>query len=133
MLRSMGEGTGKVRVAVVDDDESLCRSMARLLRASGMDLVCYRSAEDFLGDRNRSRFDCLIFDIQLGGISGVELHERLAAGGSTTPVIFLTAHDEAEWRARAQRIDCAAFLGKSDPADALFAAINQAIRSNSAG
>ena len=129
----MGEATGKISVAVVDDDASLCRSLARLLRASGIDSVCYCSAEDLLGDRNRSHFDCLIFDIQLGGMSGIELHERLAAGSSITPVIFLTAHDEPEWRERAQRIGCAAFLGKSDPADALFAAINQAIRCSSPG
>jgi len=114
-------------VAVVDEDESLCRSVSRLLRAAGIDSATYLSAEDYLRDPDRLRFDCLILDIQLGGMSGLELQERLAEGGSTMPVIFLTAHDEPALRERARRIGCAAFLGKSDPADALFAAVDRAI------
>jgi len=115
-------------VAVVDDDESLCRSLARLLRAAGIDSVAYASAEGFLGDASRRRFDCLVLDIQLGGMSGVELAEKLADAGSTTPVVFVTAHDEPETRARALRTGCAAYLRKSDPGEALLEALRRAIQ-----
>jgi FixJ family two-component response regulator len=123
----MGNRQRPPYVGVVDDDESVCCALARLFRVSGMHAVTYLSGEEFLRDPNRLRFDCLILDIQLGGMSGLELQERLAEGGSTMPVIFLTAHDEPALRERAQRMGCAAFLGKSDAADALFAAVDRAI------
>jgi len=59
--------TTPIYVAVVDDDESLCRSISRLLRASDIQAVTYSSAEAFLADTNHPRFDCLVLDIQLGG------------------------------------------------------------------
>ena len=119
-----------VYVAVVDDDESLCRSMSRLLRAAGIQPICYLSAEDFLADTKRPQFDCLLLDIQLGGMSGIELNQQLAAAGSTTPVIFLTAHDEPEVRAQALRSPCAAYLRKTEPAEAVLAAIRKVIHTN---
>ena len=114
-------------VAVVDDDESLCRSMSRLLRAAGIQSVCYLSAEDFLADAKRPQFDCLVLDIHLGGLSGIELNEQLAAAGSTTPVIFLTAHDEEAVRERALRTRHVAYLRKTDPAETVLGAIRAAI------
>ena len=114
-------------VAVVDDDESLCRSLARLLRASGIQAVTYLSAEAFLDDSQRHQFDCLVLDVQLGGMSGIELNQRLAASDSTTPVIFLTAYDEPDMRGPALRTPCVAYLRKTDPAAAVLAAIRQAV------
>jgi len=116
-------------VAVIDDDESLCRSLGRLLRASGIQPVSYLSAEDFLADRKRPQFDCLVLDIQLGGMTGIELNQQLAASGSTNPVIFLTAHDEPNVRAQALRTPCAAYLRKTEPAETVLAAIRKAIQS----
>ena len=113
-------------VALVDDDDGVCRSLSRLLRASQILSVPYRSAEDFLDDGDRSRFDCLVLDFQLDGMSGLDLMEELKSGGSTTPVIFLTAHDEPEIRDLAQRLGCADFLLKSCPGEALLAAIRRA-------
>ena len=121
----MGDSSN-MYVAVVDDDESLCRSLARLLRASGIQSFTYLSAEAFLDDTQRREFDCLVLDVQLGGISGIELTERLAASGSTTPVIFLTAHDEPDVREPALRTPCVAYLRKTDPAEVVLAAIRQA-------
>jgi CheY-like chemotaxis protein len=114
-------------VAVVDDDESLCRSLARLLRASGIRAVTYLSAEAFLDDTRRREFDCLVLDIQLGGISGIELNQRLAASDSTTPVIFLTAYDEPDVLELALRTPCAAYLRKTEPAEVVLGAIRQAV------
>ena len=117
-------------VAVIDDDESLCRSVGRLLRAAGIEAVMYDSAEAFLEDTKKPQFDCLLLDIQLGGMSGIELNQELAASGSTTPVIFITAHDEPEVRVKALQTPCVAYLRKTEPAEAVLAAIRKAIRPN---
>ena len=116
-------------VAVVDDDESLCRSLSRLLRAAGIQSITYPSAEAFLSDSKRPQFDCLVLDIQLSGMSGIELKQRLTASGSTIPVIFNTAHDEPEIREQALRTGCAAYLRKTEAGETVLAAISQAIRS----
>jgi FixJ family two-component response regulator len=113
-------------VAVVDDDESLCRSLGRLLRAEGMQPVTYLSAEAFLADTKQPRFDCLVFDIQLGGMSGIELHRQLNSSGSKTPVIYLTAHDEPATREEAQAAGCAAYFRKTAPGKAVLEAIRRA-------
>ena len=115
-----------IYVAVVDDDESLCRSLGRFLRAAQIQPIIYASAEAFLADMKHPKFDCLLFDIQLGGMSGLELNEKLAAAGSTTPVVFITAHDEPELRQQAQSAGCVAYLKKTDSAETLLAAIHRA-------
>ena len=85
-----------VYVAIVDDDENVGRSLGRLLRAVGMQPITYQSAEAFLADQRRPRFDCLLLDIHLGGMSGIELGQRLVAEGGHAPFIFITAHDESD-------------------------------------
>ena len=119
--------SSKSYIAIVEDDESLCRSLARLLRASGYQPVTYHSAEVFLGDAKRPVFDCLIVDIQLGGMSGPELGERLARDGSSIPLIFLTAHEN--WEALKQSISTphVALLHKSDPGETVINAIESSI------
>ncbi len=118
--------TRQTYVAVVDDDESLCRSLGRLLRAAGIQPVTYPSAEAFLADTKRPRFDCLVFDIQLGGMSGIELHRQLNLSGSTIPVIYITAHDEPAIREEAQVAGSAAYFRKTDPGADILAAIRRA-------
>jgi FixJ family two-component response regulator len=76
-----------------DDDPGVCRAVGRLLLAAGIQSVSYGSAEAFLSDRNHPRFDCLVLDVELRGMSGIKLNKPLAASGSTTPVVFNTAHD----------------------------------------
>ena len=95
-MPSRSVGPGMIYVAVVDDDESTCRSFGRLLRAAGFQPISYPSAEAFLDDNRRPRFDCLVLDIQLEGISGLKLSQALAAVNDTTPVVFVTAHDDPE-------------------------------------
>jgi FixJ family two-component response regulator len=113
-------------VAVVDDDESACRALSRLLRAEGIQPVSYSSAEAFLADSKRPLFDCLVFDVQLGGMSGIELHRQLQASGSSIPVIYITAHDEPETRALALAADCAAYFCKTAPGQDVLQAIRRA-------
>ena len=115
-----------ISIAIVDDDESLCRSLTRLLSAVGMQTVAYPSAEAFLTDRQRPAFDCLVLDVQLGGISGIELQRQLVASGARTPVIFITAHDEPEVREQALAGGCAGYLLKTAPGTEVIEAIRRA-------
>jgi FixJ family two-component response regulator len=115
-----------IYVAVVDDDENVCRSMGRLLRAAGINAVTYRSAEAFLTDAKHPRFDCLVLDIQLEGMSGLELSRRLAAVQDFTPIIFITAHDDPAVRAQAVAGGCAGYFRKNDPGQSVIEAIRQA-------
>jgi FixJ family two-component response regulator len=109
-------------VAVVDDDQDLCRSLSRLLRAAGMQPISYASAEAFLADTKHPQFDCLVLDIQLGGMSGIDLALRLTAEGGHAPFICITAHDDPGARADAEAAGCAAYFRKTDPgADVLDA------------
>jgi FixJ family two-component response regulator len=117
----------KVCVAVIDDDESLCRSMVRLLQATALSAITYSSAEAFLADPERPHIDCLLLDIQLGGMSGIELRDRLAVTGSATPVIFLTAYDDPEVREQATAGACAGYFRKMDSGGAIVEAIRDAV------
>ena len=113
MVLPMSRAT-PIYVAVVDDDESLCRSLSRLLRASDIQAVTYSSAEAFLADTKHPRFDCLVLDIQLGGMSGIELAQQLADVADPTPIIFITAHDDEEAWEQAMAACCAAYFRKTD-------------------
>jgi FixJ family two-component response regulator len=116
-----------IYIAVIDDDESICRSMSRLLRAAHLQPITYLSAEAFLADMSRPKFECLLLDIQLKGISGLELYQRLSAVKDATPVIFITAHDNPQVRAEAEASDCAGYFRKTDSGADVLAAIRRTI------
>lgn len=102
--------------------------MDRLLRAAGFQPFIYLSAEAFLQDHERQCPDCILLDIQLGGMSGFELEDRLASSGSTIPVIFITAHDDPETREQARQTGCIAYLRKNDPGEMVLEAIRRAVK-----
>jgi len=112
-------------VAVIDDDEAICRSFGRLLRAAGLQPITYNSAESFLSDRRRPQFGCLLLDIQLDGMSGLELAERLARVEERTPIIFITAHDDPGVRSAAEALGCVAYFRKTDPGNEVLEAIRR--------
>jgi FixJ family two-component response regulator len=114
-----------IYVAVVDDDESVCRSFGRLLRAAGLQPITYASAESFLADTKRPKFGCLVLDIQLGAMSGIELAQRLIAEGGHAPIIFITAHDDPKARAEAEATGCAAYFRKTDSGADVLEAIRR--------
>src|SRR4051812_48021307 len=107
----MGQATS---VAIIDDDVSLCRSLGRLLKLAGFECCSFPSAEEFLADSQRARFTCALVDVQLGGMSGLEMQRALKAQGDRTPLIFVTAHDEPSTRAEALQGGAAGFWSKSD-------------------
>lgn len=125
--------TPDIHIAVVDDDESLCRSMSRLLRAASFWPVVYGSAEAFLADSVHEHFDCIVLDIQLDGMSGLELHEKLVTAGVSTPVIFITAHDAPEVRTQAENAGCAGYFRKTESGSSVLAAIRKAVGTSDAG
>jgi len=112
-------------VAVVDDDESICRSFARLLRGAGIQPITYSSGEAFLADKKHPQFDCLVLDVQLGGISGLELARQLTAAGGRTPFIFITAHDDDDARTEAKALGCATYFLKTAPGTDVLEAIRR--------
>jgi FixJ family two-component response regulator len=128
----MSGGTNSY-VAIVDDDESVCRSFARLLRTSGYQPVTYSSVEAFLSDSRRPKFNCLVLDVQLPGISGLELSRRLSAVNDTTPVIFITAQDEPEQRAAAEASGCAGYFRKTDPGSEILNLIRHTLQAAEPG
>jgi FixJ family two-component response regulator len=81
-------------IAVVDDDASVRKSLGRLLRGAGFGVEAFASAEDYLAREGTCPPDCLVLDISLGGMSGLDLRDSLARSGSTVPIVFITAHDD---------------------------------------
>jgi len=101
--------------------------MSRWLRAAHFQPVTYPSAEDFLTDTNRPKFACLVLDIQLKGMSGLDLSKRLRAVQDSTPIIFITAQDSSEIRAQIEESDGAVFFRKTDSGVDILAAIQKII------
>jgi FixJ family two-component response regulator len=120
-------------VALVDDDASVLKSLERLLKASGFDTETFPSAEAYLARTSGLEAACLVLDIHLGGMSGIELRRRLCAAGLTVPVIFMTAFDDDATQQAALAAGGIACLRKPFPARSLIGAINEAIPSSCSG
>jgi len=101
--------------------------MSRLLRAANFQPITYPSAEAFLEDTKRPNFDCLLLDIQLKGMSGLDLRQRLSAVKDATPVFFITAHNDPEVRAQAEASDCAGYFRKTDSGADILDAIRRTV------
>jgi FixJ family two-component response regulator len=99
-------------VVLIDDDAGERKALSRVLRAGGFAAAPYASAEEFLASPPVERPVCLLLDIQLEGMSGLDLQDQLNAEGSTVPVIVITASDDAGARRRAEVSGCIAFLRK---------------------
>ena len=112
--------SANIYVAIVDDDDGLRRSFSRLLRVAGFQPITYPSAEALLEDDKHPRFDCLVLDIQLTGMSGLELAQRLVAVRDHTPIIFITAHDDPETCRQAEIAGCAGYFRKTDPGQVII-------------
>ncbi|WP_009958051.1 response regulator transcription factor [Verrucomicrobium spinosum] len=116
-----------IHIAVVDDDESLCRSMSRLLRASHLHSSLFSSAEAFLAWEGPQGFDCIVLDVQLDGMSGLELCRRLSGDGDSVPVIIITALDDPDVKQQAARAGCFQCFSKTDPGHDVVTAILRAV------
>jgi len=114
-------------VAIIEDDASIGRALVRLLRSVGWKAVVFASAEAFLHAGRQEPIVCLVLDIRLPGMSGVELLEHCAAAGPSLPVICMTAHDDVQVRRRAAQAGVVAFLPKPVDEQDLLQAIQRAL------
>ena len=114
-------------LSVVDDDESVRESLPDLLREFGFAARAFSSAEDFLSSGSIDETSCLIFDISMPGISGLELHEELKRRGQEIPVIFITGQRDEAIRDRVLEQGAAGFLLKPFSDESLLAAIKTAL------
>jgi FixJ family two-component response regulator len=114
-------------VSIVDDDASLRRSVRNLLSSVGFRVQAFASAEEFLASPERVNTGCLVLDLRMAGMNGLDLLKHLGATGSRIPVVILTAHGDDETRQRALRAGAVAFLGKPFRGDALLDAVRSAL------
>jgi FixJ family two-component response regulator len=114
-------------VIVVDDDTGFLKGVARLLAYNGIETRTFASAEALIESGSAPTATCLLLDIRLGGISGIELQHRLAASGSKCPVIFMTANDDEATRNAAVDAGCIAYLRKPFASQVLLDAIGKAV------
>lgn len=114
-------------IAIVDDDPSVRIATASLLRSFGLETTTFSSAEAFLAFIETQPIGCLVSDIQMDGISGMELSQILHDRGDTTPVILMTAYPDQRIRDRAMEAGAVAFLGKPFEGKDLIACIEQAL------
>jgi len=118
---------GERVVSIVDDDPSLRRSVRNLLRSVGYRIEVFESAEAFLQSENRLNTGCLLLDVRLAGMSGLELLAHLVATASRIQVVMLTAHGDEETRQRCLRMGAIAFLTKPFRPEALYEAVKRAM------
>jgi FixJ family two-component response regulator len=115
-------------ICVVDDDESVREAVCALLKSAGYAARTFESAELFLESAPMQTFGCLITDLSMPGVDGLELQRRLSREDGTLPIIFISAHDDASKRRRAMSAGAAGFFRKPFAGDALLAAIEAVIR-----
>ena len=99
-------------IAIVDDDQSVQSALQDLIESEGLSTVCFGSAEEFLDSGAQNEAGCLIADIRMPGMSGIELQAKLKADRCRVPIIFITAHGDAKMRIQAMRDGAVEFLTK---------------------
>jgi FixJ family two-component response regulator len=116
-------------VAIVDDDDSMRSALQGLLKAIGLPAQAFASAEEFLNSGQQHQTACLIADIRMPGMSGLELQARLNAEHCRIPTIFITAHGDTKMRMQALRAGAVEFLAKPFEDEALLESVRAALES----
>ncbi|HEY6488749.1 MAG: response regulator [Terracidiphilus sp.] len=122
-----------VVIAIVDDDEPLREALGSVLKAAGFVSAEFASAEEFLESTEREKVRCLILDVRLPGMSGIELQRCLQDARSLIPIIFVTAHGDASLRNVLMSAGASGFLNKPVRRDALLREIDAALHKTIAG
>ena len=123
----MPRGQTSRLIAIIDDDELICDSLQDLLESAGLVARCFGSAEEFLESGLHREATCLITDILMPKMSGLELQARLNAEERDLPIIFITAHGDASMRIRAMRQGAVEFLTKPFDHQLLLKTVRAAI------
>ena len=114
-------------ITVVDDDPSVRKALSRLIKAAGYDAETYESAEDFLDSSALDSSDCLILDVQLPGMSGLQLQAELSRSRHRCPIVFISAFSDENARIEAVRNGAIEFLPKPLDSDRLLNIIDQVV------
>ena len=115
-------------VAIVDDEEGIRKALGRLLRAAGLEAHGYANGQEFLTAAAERRPDCVVLDLHMPGISGLQVLRKLKATGLLLPIVVITAHDEAETREQCLSTGARAYLRKPLEDRVLLNAISVALR-----
>jgi FixJ family two-component response regulator len=121
----------QIIIAIVDDDESVCHAIKGLVRSLGMEADTFASGQEFIDcieAMPSRRFNCVILDVQMPGLNGLDVQERLKRLRNRFPIIFLTAHDEVSVRERALAAGAVAFLRKPFAAELLIKTLRAAVK-----
>jgi FixJ family two-component response regulator len=118
-------------IAIVDDDEPLREALGSLIKAAGFSVRTFASAEEFVAREDSDRTACLVLDVRLPGMSGIELQKRLIETNSRLPIVFITGHGDASLRDSLMRAGAAGFLYKPVRSDALLKEICKALGADS--
>jgi len=116
-------------ISVIDGNEAICAAVENLVRSLGFDVRTFSSAGEFLLSPHRRDTVCVISDVQMPDMSGIELQQYLAAEGDTTPIMFITAFANERIRTQAMQAGAVSFLFKPFTATALFDGLQQALGS----
>jgi FixJ family two-component response regulator len=114
-------------ISIVDDDDAVRESVRGLLRSIRFGVEAFASGEEFLASNRARETDCLILDVRMPGMSGLELQSRLVASHRAIPVVFITAHGDDELRSRALKGGAVDFLLKPFSEEALLNAVRTAL------
>jgi len=114
-------------ISIVDDDQSVREATTSLLKSNGFRVEVFSSAEDFLASRYLGETKCLILDVQMPGMSGLELQRRLTSANRDIPIVFISAHENQEVRKQAIRTGAIDFLPKPFSEAALLGALRVAL------
>ena len=115
-------------ISIVDDDEAVRNATKTLIRALGYRAVTFASAEEFLSSTCLHETSCLISDVQMPGLTGIELQDRLAASGHRIPIIFVTAFPDDRTRDRAMRSGAVSFMSKPYSEANLIVCLDRALK-----
>src|SRR6516225_9449079 len=115
-------------VCVIDDDPSIRESLSNLLRSAGLKVQAFTSAQEFLASWPREGPSCLVLDVQLPGISGLDLQQELGNGDAQIPIIFMTGYGDIPMSVRAMKAGAVEFLTKPFRDEDLLSAVDQAIK-----
>jgi FixJ family two-component response regulator len=114
-------------VAIVDDDESIRNATRDLLRAAGFSTATFEDAESFLASASRASASCVVADIRMPGMTGVELYQTLVASGNGIPTVIITAHPEEVTQSRAREAGITCYLSKPFAPDELLECVREAL------
>jgi len=118
----------QVLIAIVDDDEAVRNATKTLVRSLGYHASTFASADEFLKSERVHDTSCLIADVQMPGLSGIDLQNRLVARGHGIPIIFMTAYPDDKLRARAMKAGAVGFLNKPFSEDHFIGCIEKALK-----